>query len=590
MPQILDPNTGVAVYVPGVYTKTQVRSSLAGPTPQFQTPVMLVGAIEGVPYNAGSGSLLVAGETDQGMFEQHFTAGAVAERYGRNSEAHIAMTWAKRHGLPFSYVVCMAALTRASVIVTSTGPVSQFTLHARRFGAPSNHIKLGYTGGVLTMVPIKNYALIGANVGTTDTRIYFAAEPTWAIVGKTIVIGANNQANASKAITAVGSELTASGQRRYWIELATAHGSALTTANYAMILEYDTAITATLASGQAIVDWFNTNPASKDLFIAVKESGFNSAVPITVGTALPLKEISAWGTVTKGTSPAPTSSDYDDFIVNMNAGGWARFAIDQQSLPRAYYTSATDTTSHGALRDYAVAERTRGYPISVTAGPAWGDVVIGAGDSTDPTFRAASLNSQDVSLWTMGLDRLGSNLSIAAAIFALRVKGGAKHNLTNDDLVFTEAETQWDEINSGELTTLCKKGVGTIKLSTGQTNRYRVSAGLSTLQRNASSWNEDDATTPLLMQRDLADFCDRVIKSDFEELLIGADEVDPNAIRAILNRSADKKLKKAGYAVGFSITSITLNATGTGYDVEWSITLPTTNDFITVITTILIGE
>ena len=68
-------------------------------------------------------------------------------------------------------------------------------------------------------------------------------------------------------------------------------------------------------------------------------------------------------------------------------------------------------------------------------------------DDTDPLFRASSLNSDSVALAICGLDREAAYLSLAPALWGIRVSRGPGHNLTNDDLIFSELEVLWDEIN-----------------------------------------------------------------------------------------------------------------------------------------------
>lgn len=585
---------GQRYYVPAVYTTTRVASSLPGPLPAFHIPVILGSGTDGHPFNADDS--LVTGETAFTPFKLCNTDSACADYFGTGSELHRGMKVAKRHALPFAYMVNLSAMTRASIIAdTVTSNVEQFTLYARRFGPRWGWTKIGYATNTLTIVPVKRYAMLSANLGSSATRAYVTGGGIhdWLTVGATVTVGANDVAGVSRTILATGIELDSNGQRQQWVELSSAVGSAVNTSAYGLILQYDTDKTYTvtgMTTSQLLIDYFNDED---QIFRAVKHANFTGAVPATVASPTPLKEITAWGTATAGTSPAVTGTDLSDFIELMNAGGWDAFAVQNQVIPQTYLLLSGTSTLHATMRDYATAERVRGWPISVTTGCRWGDVVIGAGDDTDPTFRAAALNSQDVMLAAGGLDREAAYLSLAAALFGRRVSGGPGHNLTNDDFLASELEVRWDEINSGELSTLCKKGVATYKLSIGQSIRYRLSQGLSTLQaNNGLIWNVSDATTWSVMQRDLADFVDRVVRTDFEESVVGADAIDANAIAAILQRRASRSLEARGHIKkgGFRITAITLNDAGNGYDVAWSIRLPDTVDFITFTTTILIGE
>lgn len=589
MPAIQTPN-GRTVYIPGVYVATRVRSSLPGPLPAFHVPIILGSSWEGHHYDADDTQLSV--ETRLTPFSVHGTAGAVAEYYGAQSPVHRAMVWAKRHGLPLAFVCSLSSLVRASVIVTSTGPVNQCTLYARKFGAPGNWIAVEWDGtaNTLELTPVKQYAMVETDIGASDIRIYLQGAQGWAVKGAIVQVAANGTAPVQRTITKSGTEQTTAGQTRYYIEVSSAPG-ALTTANYAIVFQWDTPgreVFTGITTGQAFIDTINEQSS---LLYAVAHANFDGSDPIDIGTATALNAISAWGTVTAGTSPAHTDTDVDDFITLMNASAFEDFVSSRELLPQTYLLVTDDSSQHQAMRDYAVAEDTRGYPISVTTGVGWGDTVIGAGDDTDPTFRAAALDNQDVMLCAGGLDGEDAYLSLAPAVFGRRVQGGPGHNLTNDRLIFSTLETRWDEINSSELTDLHRAGVVTYKLSIGQNIAWKVSQGLSTLQANEGAiWNEVDGTTWSVMQRDLANFVNRVIMADFEELLVGADEVNPAAVAAVLINRAERSLLERGYITEFTIESVTLNDAGSGYDVAWSARLPTTNDFMTSTLTILIGE
>jgi hypothetical protein len=581
---------GRRYYVPGVVSRSQVRSSLPGPLPAFHVPILLAGGVDGHPYNAAA----LAGETPLTFYRLSGTDGDVGAYYGMESDLHQSMRWAKRHGLPFAYTVCLAALTRPSLLVTATGPVSQFTLYTRRYGAPNNWVKVSFTGGVFKITPLKAYAMISAAVSGASTRVYLNGSHPWLTPGLSVTIGSNIVAGVSRTVVETGVEIGASGQRAYWVEFSAAP-PALALVNDPIIVVYDTdkaESSPVLTTGQQVIDWVNVTSALRTLW-AVKHANFTNALPITVGTDTPLKEISAWGAATAGTSPDVTTADVTAFVALMNASGWAQFAVAEQLLPQTYLLVSGASADHAVMRDYATAERTRGFPISVTSGVRWGDIVIGAGDDTDPTWRAAALNSENYMLCAGGLDRVAAYMSLAPAIWARRVAGGPGHNLTNDELVASERETEWNEIVSGQLTALCRKGVATYKLSTGQTIRYRVSQGLTTLQNNNGLiWNETDGTTWSAHQRDLADFVERVLRIDFEEGAVGADQIDKAAIQGILIRRAQRSLLPPAnrYVTEFRITSIALNSAANGWDIGLSVKYPVTSDYFAFNVTILVGE
>lgn len=590
MPFITDPN-GKTQYVPGVYTAQRVVSNLPGAAPQFLVPVLLGGGPEGHPYNADASKQVQ--EASYTPFKLVATSAAAKDYFGEDSDIGVAMSWAKKHGLPYAYVANMGALTRAAVIVTSTGPITQFTLYPRSWGAPANHIKIKATSGTaFEFTPIKHYSMLTANIASGDTRL-FIKDNSWVRVGMTITLADNVTTNVTKTVLGVGFEYTSTGQKKPYVDITATAGSAFTTANYGMLLEYDDAnveSSGVLTNAQALVDWVNN---SSKLFIAVKAGTFsNPAALIAVASATVLKDIAAWSTVTKGTSPAPTSSDYTSFVALMEATAWDLFVQQEGVLPQAFYVADSSSTIHATMRDWAIDKRAEGHPISVTTGGAWGDVVLSAGNDTDPLYRANALNSQDVMLCAGGLDRVAAYLSLGPAVWGRRIDGGLGHNLTNDSLLYSEVEKQWDERVSLNLTNLHRRGVVSYRLGEAS-KRYVISQGLSTLQgQGATAWNEGTNDTPLVMQRDLADFIDRTLREDLDGSQVGADRVSPETLAAVIVRRAQRTLEPRGYIAkgSFRITSIALNEGGTGYDVVWSVRLPTTTDFITATTSILIGE
>lgn len=590
MPRIFFQNREIKV--PGAYGAIEVVSTLSGPLPQFHVPTVIGAGFEGHPYDADS--KLVTGESPFSPFKRCNTDSAVAAYYGVQSELHRGMRFAKRHGLPAAFVVNLSPMTRFSVVAdTVTTNIEQFVLHSRTFGPLAGWRKIQFVGGVLTTTPVKRYAMLSANAGVSATRLYLVGSHPWLSVGASVSVGANSVTNVTRTVTNAGQEVTAAGQIAYWIEISSAHGSALNTSAYAAVAQYDEnrkEVTPVFTTGQGMIDWQNEFSA---YWRAVRHANFSGVLPADIVTATPAKQVTAWNTVVSGTAPAPTDTDMQAFVALMNGGQWAAFADRENALPNTYLLLTGDSVQHATARDYAAAERLRGYPINVTTGGRWGDVVIAAGDVTDPVFRAAALNSQDVCLTAGGLDREASYLSLAAAVFGRRVAGGPGHNLTNDEIIASHREVEWDEINSSELSALCSAGVVTWKFSTGTAGfRYRVSQGLSTLQANAGAiWNESDATTWALMQRDLADAVLQVLLADQEEWAVGGDRVTAAGIAGIINRRAGS-MERAGWVkpgtVG--VSSIRLNDAGNGFDVIPQVRLPDTADYITLLLQILVGE
>ncbi len=146
-------------------------------------------------------------------------------------------------------------------------------------------------------------------------------------------------------------------------------------------------------------DWLRNTSQWLDV---VEEATWDGTVWIAIPTLTPIKDITQWATVTAGTSPAPTSTDYDDFISDMNSAEWDAFVVAQGVLPRMFLVVDSSNTIHEAMRDWALSMRSEGYPIAIVSGCAWGDHVLGAGNSTAPEWRTARLNSEDFQLCAGG--------------------------------------------------------------------------------------------------------------------------------------------------------------------------------------------
>ena len=593
MPSVTAPD-GTTKYIPGVYTDIRVRSSLPGPLPEFHVPVVIGDADWGVPYNAND--LKYSDEAEFSPFVALGTASAVADEYGPASDIAIAAKYAKRHGLPFAYYVSCSALVRCSVPAHSTGPVVEMNIYSKKFGAPGGHIKIAVSGSGVVVTPLKHFARLAQDVSVGDTRIY-VRDNTWVKDGQAIELGDNNSANVAylvKATDGKGTEFDANGQEVFWVDITTTASAAVSAAEtaasgYGMIVEYDTTrqeTSGTLANGQALVDWLNDT--SKHIG-ASKAATFSNAALLTQAEK-PMKEVSAWGTVVPGASPAGTLTEHNDFISDLDSKEWDAFLLREQIVPRAFLLVESLTTVHAAWRDWAITKRAAGYPVSITTGCDWGDTNLAGAGSTNPKVRATALDNQDIDLWAGGMDYLDAYKSLAPAVFGMRIAGGIAHNLTNDALSYSTLEIKWDERVSGNLTTLHKAGVGVYRLSGSRPYRFVVSLGLNTLQANTQSWNVDTADTCLIMQRDQADFVDRVLKEDLDGSQLGADKVDPSTISAVIIKRALFLKDKRGLIEDFSISSITLDASGNGYNVVWGVKLPTTTDFITVTTYVNIGE
>jgi hypothetical protein len=146
---------------------------------------------------------------------------------------------------------------------------------------------------------------------------------------------------------------------------------------------------------------------------------------------------------------------------------------------------------------------------------------------------------------------------------------------------------RWDERNSGQITYLLDRGVCVYAL---KGPRFVIEQGLSTLQDNDNAWNTGTNDTPLIAQRDVVDFVTHSVRTILLTDQIGADVVTPASISDAVRARLDFFRDRRRLISGWFISSISLNASGAGYDVAWGIRPNPTVDYIPLDTTILIGE
>ena len=585
MPFVIGPD-GQEHVVPDVYTRISAVNGGPSPLPAFQVPIMIADVYSGYPSDFADNSGKLLDEANLFPFLDIGTASAAQSTFGAACDMAKMFTVAKRHGLPRAWCLGAAQMVRASVIVNSATPTAQFDLVGRLWGFPAGWVKLKFASGIFSYQQPQKLAKITANVAAGVTRIY-VDDNSWMVPGMSLEIGDNATVNSVVKIRsgarAKGVELSSTGQPLYWVELTLATSDNYAIADYAGLALYKATPTVsptfTTGQGQLLVDWLNANSPFK----AQRKSTFTGALPIAISTLTPLKDISTWGTNTRGTSPASTASDYTDLIALFNSTYWAQFLDRVGNFPRIFSVGSPLSTVHATWRDYALDRRARGYSIAVVTGCAWGDDDLAASDDTNPIYRAGLLDSQDINLVACGADGMGAYLTLAPAVFALIASNGLNHNLTNDQLIgFTTFETTWDEDGTGELTALCRAGVITYKQAyINSAVSPVVTQGLSTLQANSQIWFEidDEGFTWSRQQRDLADYADRVLKVEFINKVVGQ-EVDTAFVRAALIARADQ-LIQAGLVIRFAFVSVERNPEANGYIFTWSPLLPGLTDYVT---------
>lgn len=577
---------GQPIWVPGVEVVSKVVSDLPGLTPNFVVPVVLGEAYEG--HALGSPALQYSSETTLSPFYYSRTSTGVASYFGPSSDMAAAAAYAhKVPGYPGAYYCAINTLTRTSVIVTSTGPVNQFTLYARKFGAIGGWTKVKFASNIFTITPPKNYAFLSANASTGSKRMYFKGyKPIdWVREGMTVSVGDFTATQVeSLVVDKKGSYPDSNGQLVWWVDFTTAPAAAYATADYGAIVEYDTKseVSPACTTAQAAIDWLN----SYSLILGAHvHADFTNAALIAVSSAVRMFELGAtWGTMTAGTSVAQTTANWTTFATDFLATEHDAFIEQYGVMPRLVHALTSSSTNHATLRDLAATLRTAGKPIQVYTGCTYTDVFPTAGDDTDPTFRAGVLNSQDIYLCAGKVDRLHPYISLAGQVFGHKVAGGVGHNCTEDTL-YKEGDVgkKWDEAVSGQLTRLHRLGVITYRLSSKSgTPRYVISQDINTLQVRTVVANTGTNDSGYGVWRLRQDYIEFVLASLTTDNSLGQDSIDRDALAASLLTRGDKILSRH-LAAPLAITSITANSSGTGWDVTCNTQQPPLSDFFSIV-------
>lgn len=584
---------GQTIWVPGVEVLSKVVLDGPGPTPSFTHGFMLGEAYEGRPRNAASTQY--DSETPVKPWTLQRTSSGVGDYYGAGCDLHTAMVYAKRCGLPQTHVVAVNALTRASVVATSTGPVNQLYIFPRKWGAPAGWTKVQFASNILTITPVKHFALLSADASTSSKRVFLKGHKPheWVRVGQSLDIGDNTAGDVETLTVAdKGQYLDANGQWVYWVEFTAAPGTAYATSSYAAIVEYDTngaEVSTALTTAQAVNDWVNTY---SEYLGSAPHDDFTNAALLAVSSAARILDISAWGTVTAGTSPAQTASDYSAFVTAWLAGDFDDFVATEGIRPRIFHAGTGDATAHSNLLSLVQEMRTIGSPIQIYTGARYTDTSLTAGDATDLTYRARTLNSQDVYLCGGQVDRLAPYLSIGGQAFGYKVAGGVGENITQNTLFYEFIGRRWDEINSGELTSLHRQGVITYRLARRvAAPRFVISQDINTLQNRAVVANESDSTSGYGVWRLRQDYHDFIVAFLIEEYQLGGNSVDRDSLAAtILQRGNRILAPHLRSGTRLTINSLTANASGTGWVVNCNTTQPPIPDFFSVTINAIVGS
>lgn len=258
-----------------------------------------------------------------------------------------------------------------------------------------------------------------------------------------------------------------------------------------------------------------------------------------------------------GTNPYDTSAGKQEFgalsdYTNIAAAfkDWQKdFYLNNKIKIRVIYIDSYEETTNAVFRDLAITMREARSPIIVISGTAWGDTDLTTTTSTNPIKRAKSLNSDNYVLCAGGFDFTPASLSFAAQVFGLKMKYGAFHNLTRDELVYDSYEADWNDTQLKQLL------IGGVFVYDRFKKGVLVVRGINTYQYQDRIWNVQDRKSYLQMPRDLADRFFRGLIEGIDDDLIGLDSLTREQVETYCFKTGTN-FQARGEIESFSILSI----------------------------------
>lgn len=229
---------------------------------------------------------------------------------------------------------------------------------------------------------------------------------------------------------------------------------------------------------------------------------------------------------------------------------WGKdFYLNNQVKIRVVLHDSYEDTTKAVFRDLSIVMRENRSPIIVLSGTKYGDTDLSSATSTNPVVRAKALNTDNYVLCVGGLDGYPASLSFAAQAFGLKLKYGAFHNMTRDQLVYTSAEIDWTDTQVKQLL------IGGCLIYDKYRKGLQVVRGINTYQYQDKIWNVQDRKTYLQMPRDLADRFFRGIVEGLDDDLVGLEGLTREDVQNYCFKTGNN-FQATGEIKSFSILSI----------------------------------
>jgi len=470
-------------------------------------------------------------------------------------------------GLLTGIVISKPDTTHMVIQTTSATPIGAEAITGVTSAATCTLIAIGVTlqvGCVVKTIPPKNSQFLTANVGVGGNQITVQGTDGLS-VGQSYII-TDNDANYEDIVIQEVNDVTKV------ITLESALTNAFTTTKYARIFQQDTdneEVSDVLYSQDEIVSYY---AEAEDRLLIAEEAAADKGILAHAAA----QYVPEFTTSTPGTSPAVAASDYNTAFTNL-PDKLTEFSNTWNLDLRIFYPVTDNATVHGYLKNFATERRALGKPIAGIVGGGDNDI----GQTALDEIKA--INHQDIQYAVGGFDDDAAYISHAAELFGNRIYNTVAHNQTYDKVVASTVEAWYNEESAigkalmnggGTVITIPKhaKGIG-----------YVWAKGQSTLLANTATWNMDD-TTYLIMQRDLADYCQKIMVEGYEGQFVGNDNLTVADVTRYAIATINSMVSK-GIIVSGKVDEIVEEAEG--WTIKWAAKLPSEKNYIGIVTQIL---
>jgi hypothetical protein len=509
--------------VPGAYGTMKVSNAGASGIPRFNGLLIIGNARQGIPYTAGKGNEVI----------KPFVSASDAKKFHGYGDIITCINQAKLGGAGTVFTLTPAKLTRVTVPIKDSAESTIFNLSPAIYGASGNdaRIKIAKTATdiLVDITPVKYSKFITADIDVAGTKTIPVEDIDGVNVGDLVYLEDNNTTTnyTSAQVVEIDKDLKRIIVDTTITSLQKAKDARLFKQNIegkkSKLFAIDTTNLLT-----KIMDFIN----STGVFVASRDISNNGDITLVdnvddfIGKLVTLP-------ADLGASPVATATDYNDLADELPKL-LEEYTNFTKNRIRILLVASPDATVHAKYLALSKTLRSNQYSILVITGADLGDADKQENDVAHPINRARALNSGNFHIAGFGYDDLPAYLSLAPQVAGIISGNPIKRNLTKDTIIATKVEKFLGEYNK-ETETSKYVDNGVLTISSGK-NGFYITQGVNTYQKHDSVWNEDDADTYLIQQRQIADY---VFEGFREEMEAGAGEDDFDEVKA-MNRGIQK--------------------------------------------------